>query len=82
MLAKAHILYEDSLCSGCGYPLHESMDPAHERDWHVDNPMRCHACTALESKQHQYRESDAPGALRFIARLIPRPSRGGTSPRR
>lgn len=72
-LAVALTVYEQSLCSGCGQPAHESMsadaDPGN-RDglWHyeVDLPVRCHACTALDEAAKPYQDVPAPSALRFL----------------
>lgn len=63
--------YEDGLCSGCGQPMHETMDPDNERRWLADLPIRCHACTAREKRAKEYDEATAPGALRYPVRLKP-----------
>lgn len=74
--------YEDGLCSGCGQPMHLTMDPDNERRWVADLPFRCHACTVRETKAHEYDHAAAPGALRYPVRLKP-PKRatGASEPR-
>lgn len=79
LLAVALTKYEASLCDGCGQPLHESMDPQHDRDnragpafYEAPEPVRCHACTALEERQKQYTGEDASAARRFMVRLVRR----------
>lgn len=38
----------------CGEPLSESTDPKADGGYDVDDPIRCHACTALNAKRKQY----------------------------
>lgn len=79
MLAQALVWYEANLCSGCGQPLWESMDPANEGRYSVGAPHRCHACTAVQLAMKPYEKAAAdpevgmaaPEALRFSAELVP-----------
>lgn len=73
MLALALRVHEDSLCKGCGVPMDESMDPANERHYHTDLPVRCHACTAYERAREKVAEAKypQPGALRLRLALEP-----------
>lgn len=68
LLAQALDAYERMLCPHCGHMLTEAMDPALQNDWVAPLPMRCHPCTAIDARAEQYRETDAPNALRFSAR--------------
>lgn len=63
--------YEGMLCSGCGHPVWESMDPDTQRDWEAPLPMRCHACTAIGERAKGYAKPEVPvpTALRFRAYL-------------
>ena len=40
--------YEESLCSGCGQPRHESFDPASFVDRYEAEAMTCNACAARD----------------------------------
>lgn len=53
------------MCSGCGQPVHESMDPKNDRAYRVGLPHRCHACTAQQKMMEKYAEQDQASALRF-----------------
>ncbi len=75
--AVALTLYEQSLCSGCGHPIHETQDPGADPNnpdgshhYEVPAPVRCHACTALAIKTKAYEEAEQPGALRFSAQRV------------
>ena len=67
--------YEDGLCSGCGSPMDESMDPAAAKAYVAHDPVRCHACTARSAKVRQYADESAVEALRFPVGLKPGVSR-------
>ncbi|MBX6166288.1 MAG: hypothetical protein IRY84_01385 [Thermobispora bispora] len=54
-------------CSGCGLPLSETTDPDAEGEYEAPLPTRCHACTALEKRREEYRESP-PGLLFSVHR--------------
>lgn len=69
LLAQALTFYESLLCSGCGQPLTQSMDPATEGKWTAPLPSRCHACTAIAHRAKDYEKADAPHALKFSAHL-------------
>lgn len=68
--------YEGTLCSGCGQPMHLSMDPETEGQWVAPLPMRCHACTVIDHRAKDYEKADAPTALKFRAELAPGPLDG------
>lgn len=51
----------------CGHPLSETTDPANENAYTADLPTRCHACTALDVKQQEYKDAQHPGALLWRA---------------
>lgn len=79
LLAQALTWYEANLCTGCGEPLWESMDPANEGRYKVAPPYRCHCCTAVQLAMRPYEKAAAdpevgmaaPEALRFSAELVP-----------
>lgn len=52
----------------CGGLLSETTDPASENAYAVDDPTRCHRCTALAIKQDAYTKSPHPEALVWTAR--------------
>ena len=68
-MAQALTLYESLLCEGCGHPLHESMDIDSDGEWFAPEPMRCHACTAIQDrvKASINENTRAPRALKFNA---------------
>lgn len=51
--------------------MHLTMDPETERRWIAELPVRCHACTAREKRAEEYRQTVAPGALRYPVLLKP-----------
>jgi len=61
--------YEDSLCSGCGQPLHESMNPDLLEEWTTMDPHRCGSCTAIAVAAEVNKEASHPGALRYVVGL-------------
>lgn len=71
-LAQALTQFEAMICSGCGQPMHESMDPENEGRYVAPPPSRCYACTAVHHKVADYEKADAPEALKFSAELHPR----------
>lgn len=73
-MAQALTAYEAMLCSGCGQPIHESMDIESDGEWSAPEPMRCHACTAIAERAASYSEARAPQALKFNAERKPRAS--------
>lgn len=66
--------YEAMLCGGCGHPMHESMDIENDGLWKSPEPMRCHACTAIQErvKATVTETTRAPQALKFHAELLPK----------
>jgi hypothetical protein len=48
----------DLLCSGCGHPKDESMDPANEGSYEA-SARRCHACTEQALKSSAWADSSA-----------------------
>lgn len=84
MLALALATYEADLCSGCGQPMTESMDPENERGYVAPPPHRCHACTAVANRAEEYREvPHAHQVLRFNAeKRAPRGSAESPEPTR
>lgn len=73
-LHVALTLYEQSLCTGCGHPIHEAQDAAADPNsrggghhYEVPEPVRCHACTALAVKTQAYEKAEQSAALRFSA---------------
>lgn len=72
-MAQALTAYEAMLCSGCGHPVHLSMDIENDGRWKSPEPMRCHACTAIQErvKGAINENTRAPQALKFHAELMP-----------
>lgn len=58
---------EDAERCQCGHPLSETTDPDAEGEYEAPLPTRCHACTALEKRREEYRESPL-GLLFSVAR--------------
>lgn len=80
LLAAALVKFEETLCTGCGNPLHESTsadaDPDNRDGSHkyvADVPVRCFACTAVAERSKQYEEAKAPQALKFDTERVTRP---------
>jgi YD repeat-containing protein len=71
--AKAHRRREAERCPGCGLPLSETTDPDREGEYEAPPPTRCHACTPLEHRKSEYRES--PPGLLFNVHLKPQKGR-------
>lgn len=78
LLATALQAYEDSLCGGCGQPLDESTHPDNEFGYGTDDPIRCHACTAIEQRREAVEKAKyrLPGALRIAVKRLT--GRGGS----
>lgn len=70
ILALALQEYEDGVCSGCGQPLAESMDPDLEDEWATLPAHRCHSCTAIARAAEQDKDREYPGALRYVTALL------------
>lgn len=66
-LAKALLLYERSICDGCGQPAHEAQDPDKEGWYQVDTVI-CAGCKALATET---RDDPEPGA-RYAVSLDPK----------
>ena len=64
--------YENGCCAGCGQPINQAWDPQTEREWSVDYPTRCNACTAISDRAKAYENSRHPHALHFGAVHNPR----------
>lgn len=62
---KAHRRNEKGKCPGCGLPLAETTNPDNEGAYEAPPPMRCHACTPLEHRKGEYKESP-PGLLYLV----------------
>lgn len=61
--AMALLEYEADLCSGCGQPRTESMDPAHE-DHYRTGAKRCHSCKAIANESERWSSpKDAKGLM-------------------
>ena len=64
-------VYESQLCSGCGYPVWETMGEENDGQWQSE-PWRCHACTANAAMADQIANQPAKPkhleALRFAAK--------------
>ncbi|MFN2636912.1 MAG: hypothetical protein ABR585_07800 [Gemmatimonadaceae bacterium] len=67
--AQAHRRNELDTCPGCGFPLSETTDPENEGAYESPLPARCHACTPLEHRKFEYRESP-PGLLFRVFKRI------------
>jgi predicted Fe-S protein YdhL (DUF1289 family) len=52
--------YQDSLCSGCGQPRHESFAIEND-DKYTAEVLRCHACAARERKAYNRNASRDSG---------------------
>ena len=77
-MLTASIDYENSLHE-CGHPLDESTsilaDPMNsEGEWfyHVDLPMRCHACSAINQRRKEYDGDNYDPARLFSAEKVMR----------
>jgi hypothetical protein len=69
-MALALQAYEDGLCSGCGHPMSETMDPDLLDEWDYLTPHRCGACTQIaKSRDVAQKTWDQPEALRHIPAL-------------
>lgn len=51
----------------CGHPLSETTDPDAEGEYEAPLPTRCYACTELEKRREEYRNSP-PGLLFSVYR--------------
>lgn len=60
--AKAYRRNKMAECPGCGLDLAQTTDPANEGLYEAPLPVRCYACTPLEHRKGEYKES-APGLL-------------------
>lgn len=72
---QAHRRNESDQCPGCGLPLSETTDPEAEGAYEAPPPMRCHACTPLEHRKDEYRESP-PGLLFRVYLKVKKALRG------
>jgi uncharacterized cysteine cluster protein YcgN (CxxCxxCC family) len=65
-----------SLCSGCGLPIDETMDPENEGTY-IARAFACHACAAKDKQEKKFTSGnhDADG-LRFIVERRERTPRG------
>ncbi len=71
--ARALLWHDSGLCGcGCGFPANVAQDPTNEGRFNVDDPVRCHARTALELKQERMAagESPQPHALLLSVELM------------
>lgn len=59
-------IYEDSLCSGCGQQVSESMDPVLAEFWATFPPAVCHACAALADANDAVKDWKHPHTARHI----------------
>ena len=64
-LAKALLMYERAICSGCGQPAHEAQDPD-RLGWYQVERHICVACMAIEKSV----EKPEPG-LRLSVHMDP-----------
>lgn len=62
---------EEQTCPGCGGLLPVTTDPANEDAWEMDDPVRCHLCTAIARQAKVYAENPHPHALRYPVRRGP-----------
>lgn len=66
--AIAQAAEDADICpGGCGHHLSETTHPDAEGEYTAPLPTRCHACTPLEQRKEEYRESP-PGLLFPIVR--------------
>ncbi|MGH3375980.1 MAG: hypothetical protein ACRDP6_14675 [Actinoallomurus sp.] len=54
--AVALLKVEADTCQGCGEPLAESTDPRADGGYEVDDPDRCHGCTALNIQRDKHKD--------------------------
>jgi hypothetical protein len=59
--------YDDQTCKGCGGYLPETTAPEADEGYRVDNPTRCHRCTAIGQKADSYHKAKQPHALLYRA---------------
>jgi hypothetical protein len=55
--------YEQSLCSGCGHPMTETMAPENEYAYVAELAIRCHRCTVAHTAGEKYQDNPVPSAL-------------------
>lgn len=65
--AMAEMAEAADRCPNCGHPLSETTHPDAEGEYVAPLPTRCHACTPLEQRKEEYRESP-PGLLFSVER--------------
>lgn len=58
----AWIDYQSSLCSGCGHPRAETMDPANV-DAYAAVPVQCFACAAKDAETRQASQKTSSNQL-------------------
>lgn len=73
--AKGHRRLMLARCPGCGLDLNETTDPDNEGAYEAPLPVRCHACTPLEHRKSEYKESP-PGLLFRVYKQIKKRIRG------
>ena len=66
--AQAWLLYRQNVHTACGHYLPDSTAADAEDGYVVDDPIRCHACTARSAAYKRYQESPEADALLFPAR--------------
>lgn len=63
LLAEAFVVYQDSLCRGCGQPASLAFDPFNAGEFEVQDETFCLACEQLESRKE---EKLGDGQKRFV----------------
>lgn len=69
-LAEALVIYEGSLCRGCGHSATHAYDPFNAGEYVVEDDTYCLACEALENRAD---EKLGAGQKRFVKNLIGSP---------
>lgn len=66
-----------NLCPVCHRPAEICQDPERQFDWKVQDPVRCHATTAIRERQKGVTEETNPHADALIWRVGLKSNRGG-----
>jgi hypothetical protein len=57
VLAYAHTISEQLVCTGCGQPRHEAYNPDSE-GWYVVHDATCQGCAAIEKDARIHKDDD------------------------
>lgn len=60
VLAVAHVLAGDMVCTGCGQPKHEAYNPD-SMAWYEVRDAECSGCAAIAGDADAHKDHAAPG---------------------